>query len=142
MTKYLPILLIIISNIIYQTSTKSIPESLDSFASLTVTYTTAALSAFILFFITHKNGVNSLMLEYSKVNITSFLIGAAVIGIDLGNRYMYKLGWTINSGYIVQSISVSIVLMFVGLLFYGESITPSKIAGVIFCIIGILFINR
>lgn len=142
MTKYMPILLIVFSNIIYQTCTKSLPNKLDAFASLTVTYSTAAIFAFILFFTTHKSGVNSLIMEYSKINITSFLIGAAVVGIDLGNRYMYKAGWTINSGYIVQSISVSIVLMFVGLLLYGESITLSKITGIIFCIIGILFINR
>lgn len=142
MIKYLPILLIICSNIIYQTSTKSIPNALDPFASLTLTYTTAAICTFILFFITHKSGVSGLLTEYSKVNITSFLVGAAVVGIDLGNRYMYKLGWNINSGYVVTSISVSIVLMFVGLLFFGEAITSSKAVGIVFCIIGILFINH
>ena len=142
MYKYLPILIIIFSNIVYHTCTKSIPAKLDPIASLTITYTVAALTSFILFFITHHGKAGQLAAEYSRVNYTSLLIGLAVIGIDFGNRYMYKVGWSINSGYLTQSILLSISLIVVGQLFYHEVITVQKVIGVVFCIIGIVFINR
>lgn len=142
MNKYFPILLIAGSNVVYHISTKSIPEKLNPFASLTITYTAAAFLSFFAFFITKRTGPSALIQEYSYANFSSFLIGASVIGIDVGNRLLYKLGWNINSGYIVQSILVSSVLLIVGALLYKEAITSSKLLGILFCMIGILFINR
>lgn len=142
MYKYLPLFLIVISNVIYHISTKGIPAALNPFASLTITYTVAAIAAFIMFFATQRSGLNGLLQEYSKANYTSLIIGACVIGIDVGNRLMYKFGWNLNSGYVMQSILVSTALIFAGTLLYKEAITVSKIAGILFCVIGIVFINR
>lgn len=142
MNKYLPILLIASSNVIYHISTKSLPNKLDPFASLTITYTTAAILSFFAFFTTRHAGPSALLQEYSRINFSSFLIGACVVGIDLGNRLLYKMGWNINSGYIVQSILVSSILLIVGALIYKESITVSKLLGILFCMIGIFFINN
>lgn len=43
---------------------------------------------------------------------------------------------------IVQSAFLSIALLFVGALLYHESISIHKVVGVVFCLVGLLFLNR
>ena len=52
MNLYWPIALVVVSNIIYHICAKSSPESIDPFASLTVTYLVSALFSGVLFFAT------------------------------------------------------------------------------------------
>ena len=46
-----PIALVAAANIFYNICTKSVPEGMDPFASLTVTYTVSALASAVLYFI-------------------------------------------------------------------------------------------
>ena len=55
---------------------------------------------------------------------------------------MYRVGWNVNNGYMMQSICIMIALVFVGLLLYHETLTPRKIIGIIICLIGVVFINK
>lgn len=142
MNKYFPILLIVISNTIYHLCSKGSPANLNPFVSLTVTYGVAAIGSFFLFFATGVASGSNLIQEYSHVNFTSFLIGLAIIGVDVGNRYMYRAGWALNTGFIVQSILCSLGLIVLGFLIYKEGFTSTKAIGTVFCIIGIVFINR
>ena len=43
-----PVILIVLSNVFYQISTKSVPEGLNPYASLLVTYLVGAASSVIL----------------------------------------------------------------------------------------------
>ena len=55
---------------------------------------------------------------------------------------MYKVGWNVNTGYIVKAIVVGIALIFVGYLVYREQITLTKLAGIAVCLIGLYLINK
>lgn len=44
-----PLALIILSNVMYQVCTKSVPNEMNPFASLTVTYIIGAVVAFLLY---------------------------------------------------------------------------------------------
>ena len=56
--------------------------------------------------------------------------------------YMYKAGWNINSGHLVHSSILVVLLVFVGYLLYQEQITLSKLAGIGLCLAGLFLINR
>lgn len=137
---YWPILLVVGSNVFYHVTAKSIPEKINPLASLMITYLVACIGATILYFLTTKEP--SLAREYSSLNWTSFVLGLAIVGLETGYIYMYKLGWNINTGYLVQSILLSIVLIFVGYLLYKESISLNKFIGIGLCIAGLIFINK
>lgn len=140
MTGYVwPIVLILISNIIYQICAKSVPDKMNPLASLTVTYAIATVFSAALFFVLNR-GTN-LFSEYTKINWAPFVFGIVLVGLEVGWLYAYKAGWSVSVAYIVQSAFLAVALIFVGWLLYHEKITWNKIVGIIICLIGLYFIN-
>ncbi len=134
-----PIALIVLSNTIYQICAKSVPEGMNPFASLTVTYLVGALASAVLYYVSGSRG--NLMKEYGKLNWAPFILGIVIVGLEAGWIYAYKAGWQVSTGFIVQSAFLAAVLMVTGYLIYHEALTWNKIVGVAVCLIGLVFIN-
>lgn len=135
-----PIALIVASNTIYHICCKSVPESMDTFASLTVTYFAGAVVCAVLYFLFSKGG--NILTEYKKLNWAPIALGVAIVGLEAGYMFAYKAGWTVNSAQIVQSALLAVVLLAVGRLLYREPVTPTKIAGLVVCLGGLYLITR
>lgn len=140
MSYYMPIAIIVISNIFYHVCTKSTPAGLDPFASLTVTYLVGALVSGILFFAFNHGG--SLIAEYRNMNWSPWILGIAIVGLEAGTIWMYRVGWNISIGQLVHSAILAICLVIIGIIFYKEQLTASKIAGILICMVGLFFINK
>ena len=134
-----PIALVILSNVVYQICTKTVPKEMDPFASLTVTYIIGAIASAVLYFILGKNG--NLVKEYSKLNWAPFALGIVIVGLEVGWIYAYKAGWQVSTGFIVQSAVLAVMLLIVGYFLYREAFTWNKVLGVVICLIGLVFIN-
>lgn len=135
-----PILLAVFSDVFYQICAKSTPETLNPFASLTVTYLVGAAISTVIFYIT--SGGQNLLSEWKEINWTTFILGLAIVGLEAGSIYMYKVGWNINTGYIVKALILSIALIAVGYFLYQESFSITKVAGIAVCLVGIFLINK
>lgn len=135
-----PIGLVVVSNIIYHICAKSVPETINPFASLTVTYLVGAVISGILFFVMNKNA--NLVREYSKLNWAPFILGIVIVGLEAGFIFAYKAGWQVSTASVVQSSFLAVALIIVGFLAFRESVTVSKIAGMVICLVGLYFINR
>ena len=70
------------------------------------------------------------------------MLGLAVVGLEVGAIFMYKVGWEVSVGNIVQAIFVAIALLIVGVLIYKEALTVSKVAGIMACLVGIYLLNK
>ena len=137
-----PIGLVILSNVMYQVCAKEVPSEMNAFASLTVTYVVAAISSAILFFILGGNsGGNGLFGEYGKINWAPFVLGVVIIGLEVGWIFAYKAGWEVSTGFIVQSAVLAILLLAVGCFLYHEALSWNKVAGIVICLVGLVFIN-
>lgn len=134
-----PLALVVLSNVFYHICTKSAPESMDPFASLTVTYAIGAVFSAILFFVINKGG--NIIGEYGKLNWAPVVLGLSIVGLEAGWIYAYKAGWPVSVGNIVQSAVLAIVLIFVGYIVFREGITWNKIVGVLICLVGLGVIN-
>lgn len=134
-----PILLVVFSNVVYQICAKSVPESVNPLASLTITYSIGALASAALFFATGKG--QSLFSEYRKMNWSSYALGIAVLGLEVGFIYAYKAGWQVSTASIVQSSVLSLALIVVGYFLFHETITWNKLLGIGICMVGLFFIN-
>ena len=137
---YWPIALIVLSNIFYHISSKSTPDNINPFASLTITYLVCTLASTVMYFSLNRGG--NLLQEYRNLNWTSLVLGLAVVGLDVGTIYMYKAGWNMSVGQLVHSAILAVCLVIIGCIFFKEQITPSKIAGILLCMGGIYFLNR
>jgi len=135
-----PLVLVILSNIVYQICAKSVPGNMNPFASLTITYLVGAAASAVLFFA--LNSGTSLWKEYGKTNWAPIVLGLVIVGLEVGWIYAYKAGWQVSTGFIVQSAFLAICLLAVGYLLYHEALNWNKLLGVIICLIGLYFINR
>lgn len=135
-----PIGLIVLSNVIYNISSKETPSAIDPFASLTVTYLVGAVLSLVLYFTVNRGG--GLMEEYKNINWSSLILGVAVVGLEAGSIYMYKAGWYVGSGQIVHSILLAVCLVVIGAVVYREPVSATKIVGVLVCMFGLFLINR
>lgn len=140
MSLYWPIILAVCADIVYQVSAKSTPETLNPFASLTITYLIGAAISFVIFFITSGGG--NFIAELKQINWSAFALGLAIVGLEAGSIYMYKVGWNMNTGYMVKSIILAMALIVVGYLLYKEQVSGTKIAGIAVCLLGLFLINK
>ena len=137
---YWPILLAVFSDIFYQICAKSTPASLNPFASLTITYLVGAAVSMVIFFLTSGGG--NLLAEWKAINWSTFVLGLAIVGLEAGAIYMYKVGWAVNTGYIVKAILLAVALIAVGYFLYKESFSMNKALGIAACLVGLYLINK
>ena len=90
MSLYVPIAVIVLSNIFYHICSKSTPDAVDPFAALTVTYLVGAVVSGALYFALHRGG--NLLAEYRHLNWSTWVLGIAIVGLEVGSIYMYKAG--------------------------------------------------
>ena len=140
MKLYWPILLVVGSNIVYHICAKSTPENLNPLASLLVTYVLGGVFAVAVYYGTVKDA--SLLQEFTRLNWAPFVLGLAIVGLEVGNIYMYKVGWNVNTGYMVQSAILAVALLAVGYILYHEAITLNKFIGIFLCLVGLWFLNK
>lgn len=134
------IVLIVFSNILYNICQKSTPENVNPFVSLFLTYLTAAILTVIAFMF---NPTDKTMLQSVKeVNWTSMALGFSIVGLEFGYLMAYRSGWNISLGSLVANILLAIMLIPVGIFIYKEGFAVSKLLGVVFCLVGLILINK
>ena len=134
-----PILLVVLSNVVYQICAKSMPTDLNPFAALTVTYLVSAVMCGILYFVLNKHA--NLWKEYAKLDWVPFVFGIVLVGLEVGFVYAYKAGWQVSTASVVQSAFLAVALIFVGFFLYHEALTWNKLLGVAVCLAGLIILN-
>ena len=134
-----PIALAILSNVLYHICAKTTPEGVHPFASLTATYLTGAVLSAVLYYVLAPQA--NIVKECSRLNWAPFALGIVIVGLEGGWLYAYKAGWQVNTGFIVQSAFVSVLLLFVGYFLYHEALSWNKLLGTAICLLGLVFIN-
>lgn len=131
--------LLVLSNTVYQICAKSVPEGMNPFASLMVTYLVGAVASAVLYFALGNE--NGLAKEFSKLNWAPFVLGIVIVGLEAGWIFAYKAGWQVSVGFIVQSAFLAVTLLVVGFFLYHEALTWNKLLGVAVCLAGLIIIN-
>ena len=134
-----PILIIVVSNVLYNVCAKSTPSEVNAFAALSVTYLIAAIVSFTAFFITARG--KNILTEFGKTNWSTFVLGVVIIGLELGYIIAYRNGWAMNTASVTANITLAVALIAVAAVFYKETITPRQIAGIVLCGGGLVLIN-
>lgn len=135
-----PIIVVVAANTLYNISAKLMPGEVHPFASLTITYFTAALLSILLFFITSEN--KNIIPEIQKINWTTVALGFSIVALEFGYIYVYRVGWNVSTGSLVANICLACVLLIVGILIYKENISLHQILGMALCVIGLLLVTK
>ncbi len=135
-----PLLLIVAANCFYNICTKSLPENINTFGALIVTYLVGALLAAILFVTSVKP--QNILPEMAKLNWTSFVLGMAIVALEAGYVFLYRAGWKVSNGSLIANICLAVVLLAIGPLLYHETISLRQIVGVVLCAVGLFLISK
>lgn len=135
----IPIVIIIMSNVVYHNTAKNIPKEANSFLSLAITYLVGGVITIAMYCLTSKP--TKILTEIHKLDWTSYVLGLAIVGLEIGYMYMYRAGWDISKGSLIANILLAIVLIIIGILFYKEHIGLYQIIGIVCCMVGLIFIN-
>lgn len=141
MLSYLwPLFLVIISNTVYNICTKSTPQNIQPFASLTLTYLVSAGISLILFFVFSES--KDLLAEMSKANWATYVLGGVLVLLEVGWIYMYRVGWKVSVGSLVANIGLACTLLLIGVLFYKEALTLRQLAGILLCMASMFLLAK
>ena len=140
LTLILPMVLVVLANTMYNICTKSTPGDVDPFTTLIVTYFIAMIVTVILFFVIARP--ENAVLELSKINWTSIVLGIAIVGLETGYILIYRAGWNVSNASVVANICLACTLLIVGYVVYNENISLTQIAGIIICIIGLILVTK
>ncbi len=133
---YFPILIVVFSSVGYQVGLKEVSSGIDPIVALVVTYLASSATSFLLYFILAPKGENRLK-EISKINPAALILGASIVGIEVGSLYMYVAGWPVNMAFVVSNSFIVLALMILGRLAYHETLKPRQLAGVVVSMAGI-----
>ena len=127
--------LAVASNVLYHLSQKSVPEGVHPMLSLTVTYVAALVVTLLLWplYPAAASGPPSL----SRVNWSSVAVGIAIVGVELGVLLAYRAGLRVSLGATLINVTVALVLIPVGLLFFRENLSLTNVAGLGLCLAGL-----
>lgn len=135
-----PLVLTVLSNLVYPIFLKLTPGSVDPMISLAVTYVTAAgVCLLLLRFFPLQGGLAA---SVRQLNWASYALALAIVGLEVDFLLSYRLGWNISLAGVISNTAVAVLLVPVGLLLFREKVSLVNLLGIALCVLGILLINR
>ena len=122
---YASLALAVLSVVCYHATMKLVPPTVNPFLPLAAAYFLAFLICLLGLWLWPHGGKS-----WSDLKPGVFAIALTVVGIELGFLLAYRAG--VNVGYAALAVNVcsALVLIPVGLWFFKEHLTATKLAGV------------
>ncbi len=137
---YLPVLIVVSANVTYDISSKSIPEGLNAYAGITITYSILAIFNYLVFKV--MNPEIPIIVEWTQVNWAVILFALTSVGIEIGYISLFRVGWNISLGGMVCNTLLAVCMLLVGRFLFSEAVSLIQFLGVILCVTGLIIINR
>ena len=124
----------------YHLSQKGISKASDPMVSLLATYTVAiAICLVSLTTFPPKAGIAE---SFKQLNWMSYILGFAVLGIEIGYFFSYRLGWSISLGAIVPNAVLVFAFLPIDTFLLQKNLSLINILGILLCTVGLIFANR
>jgi drug/metabolite transporter (DMT)-like permease len=137
---WLPIVLVVVSTVIYQLGQRAIPAGVNAGVATLAAYVIAmagTLATLPLF-----SGGASVTASVRMLNYGSLLVGLGALGIEIGFLLAYRAGWQIGTTSLIANAMVAVALLAISAAFFRESITAPRAAGILLCLAGLWLVAR
>ena len=131
----LAFLIAIVGQVLYHVTQKSISTSAHPVISLLTFYLVAALFTLPLFWLFPVTG--SVTEEIQKLNWAVYGVAASIVMIEIGFLLAYRAGAELSSAAVLTASVVAVSTLIMGALFFRESLSVMKVAGIALCLGGI-----
>jgi drug/metabolite transporter (DMT)-like permease len=132
--------LIVLGVLLYHLAQKSMPKHINPLLALTAAYALGCvLSLAILALGGEMKEGWALLRNQDWMPIVA--LGLSLLPVELGFLYAYRTGWPISTTSITVGPFIAISLALIGLFWYHETLTLTKIMGIGLCVIGVICVN-
>jgi len=135
-----PLLLVVSGSLVYHVAAKSVPRTVDPFGALMGVYGTALIASFVAYAIARRGavpiGVSSLW------HPTVAGVGFGALMIELGFLLTYRAAWPVSMASVMTTGLAAVLLVPIGVLVFGETVTAIRVAGIVFCLFGVFLLQR
>ncbi len=132
---YFSVFLIVASNIVYHVSQKSVPGKADPILSTLVSYGMAILTTLALYPVFSRDV--SVFEGLKELNWTSYVLGIAIVGVEIGFLLAYRAGGNISLASVICSVFLALILIPIGIYYYGEHLHARNFIGIGLCLAGL-----
>ena len=130
--------LLVLSVITYQISQKFVPDGINPWHVFFLVYTLAAVICLIFSLSSGK----SLLESVKHSNWAVWLLGFAVVGIELGFLLAFRAGWRASVLGLSSNATAALVMVPVGILLFREKVSPVNLLGGLICVVGLVLLSR
>jgi drug/metabolite transporter (DMT)-like permease len=128
-------LIAIAGQVLYHVTQKSISAGAHPVISLLTFYLVAAVLTLPLLLFFPVNG--SLGEEIQKLNWAVYGVAASIVMIEIGFLLAYRAGAELSSAAVLTASVVAVSTLVIGAVFFRESLSVVKVAGIALCLAGI-----
>jgi drug/metabolite transporter (DMT)-like permease len=133
------LIIAVTGQVLYHVAQKSVASDANPVISLLVFYGAAAvLTLPLLFFFPTTRSLSD---EFSSLNWAVIAVAASIVLIEIGFLLAYRAGGSLSGTFILTAAIVTMCTLFIGVLFFKESISIGKVIGVAMCLGGIALIS-
>ncbi len=136
---WLPVALVVASNVAYHVAQRTIPPQASSAASVVVSYLTALVVTLGIWPLL-KQPVPFLA-AFRTLNVSSVVLGFTIVGVEFGFLLAYRAGWPVRSVALTSGTLLALILIPIGVLAFHESVSLRHLAGVCLCLAGLYLLQ-
>lgn len=131
----LALVIAVTGQVLYHVTQKSVATGAHPVVSLIVFYLIAALATLPLFWLFPVNG--AIATEFGKLNWAVVGVAFSIVLIELGFLLAYRAGGELSTAFVTTAAVVAISTLLIGTAFFDESLSASKMGGIVLCLGGI-----
>ena len=132
-------ILLISSVLIYQISQKLIPKDINSWHVLFFVYVLSAGLCLLMGLLGQKA---SFLQSLKASNFSVITLALSVVGIELGFLLALRAGWPLSRTGITANVTVALLVIPVGILFFKERLGLVNFIGIALCVLGLILVVR
>lgn len=136
MSRYLPLLLIVLSSFGYHICQHRVSATVSPLSVLIISYAVALLLSLAGIVTTGQT------MSLDSLTWSNILLGFSILGIELGFLLAYQRGWQLSSIPLIVNGTVACLLYLVGWQVYKEKISWCHSVGIFMVMLGLAFLQK
>ena len=134
------LVLLLLSDVLYQVSFKMVPVNINPIASMLGLYSFTLIMGFTIGFVVDKKLKTKSFKNYYKYPIV-ILLAFGTFAAEIGHLLIYKFGGDLSKVINLTLPVEAITLLIIGAIIYKEKLNHKNLIGVLFSIVGVLLIS-
>lgn len=137
---YAPFAITVGGMLLYHLSQKSIPKEMNPYHATAIAYLMGLVVCVVLSFTYSAN--RSFVVSLRTINWAVLAMGIGAAAIEVGFMVAYRMGWKMSLTALATNVTVTVILIPIGLLAFRENLSLRNLLGIVLCVLGLFLVVR